>query len=144
MIFLILAQFIGFIVQTVFLTLALWIMILIQKLDYHFLGLLGSAALACAVDTILNLALRPWFDGLSVYISAPIFLAVLFFCVRKVTNADTVDVSFTIVVGGAPCTWCECPQPSTAGCSRCAIRRSKRRRRTASLSRRLGYRTRPW
>lgn len=101
MIFLILAQFIGFIVQTVFLTLALWIMILIQKLDYHFLGLLGSAALACAVDTILNLALRPWFDGLSVYISAPIFLAVLFFCVRKVTNADTVDVSFTIVVGGA-------------------------------------------
>jgi len=101
MILQILALFVEFVVQSVFLTLALWIMIKIQKLDYNFLGLMGSAALACAVDSILTLALQPWFDGMATYISAPFFLVVLFICVRKVTNADSVDVSFTIVVGGA-------------------------------------------
>jgi hypothetical protein len=97
----ILALFVEFVVQSVFLTLALWIMIKVQKLDYNFFGLMGSAALACAVDSILTLALQPWFDGMATYISAPFFLVVLFLCVRKVTNADPVDVSFTIVVGGA-------------------------------------------
>lgn len=101
LIFQILATFIAFVVQTVFLTLALWIMIKVQKLDYNFPGLLGSAALACAVDNILNLALRPWFDGMSTYISAPFFLVVLYVCLKKLTNADHVDVIFTMCVGGA-------------------------------------------
>ena len=97
----ILTQFIEFFVQTVFLTLALWIMIKLQKLDYNFLGLLGSAALACAVDGILNAALHPWFDGMATYISAPFFLAVLYVCLKKLTNADHVDVIFTMCIGGA-------------------------------------------
>ena len=97
----ILALFVEFVVQSVFLTLALWIMIKIQKLDYNFLGLMGSAALACAVDGILNVALHPWFDGMATYISAPFFLLVLYVCLKKLTNADHVDVIFTMCVGGA-------------------------------------------
>ncbi|MGA3282858.1 MAG: hypothetical protein ABSD57_00165 [Verrucomicrobiota bacterium] len=93
--------FIEFGVQTVFLTVALWIMIKLQKLDYNFPGLLGSAALACGLDTILNLILGRWFGPFSVYISAPVFVVVLFVCIRKVTQADQVDVIFTICVGGA-------------------------------------------
>ena len=88
-------------IQTVFLTVALWIMIKLQKLDYNFPGLLGSAILACAVDSILTLLLKPWFGPFSTYLSAPFFIVVLFVCIRKVTNADPVDVAFTIVVGGA-------------------------------------------
>ena len=88
-------------VQTVFLFVALWIMIKLQKLDYNFPGLLGSAALACGVDGILNLILGRWFGPLSVYFSAPVFLVVLFVCIKKLTNADMVDVIFTLCVGGA-------------------------------------------
>jgi hypothetical protein len=88
-------------IQTVFLTAALWIMIKLQKLDYNFPGLLGSAALACGVDAVLTLILQRWFEGMTMYLTTPIFIVVLFFCIRKVTNADPVDVSFTIVVGGA-------------------------------------------
>ena len=101
MIFEIIGLFIEFALQTVFLTAALWIMIKLQKLDYNFPGLLGSAALACGLDSILTLILQRWFDGMTMYLTTPIFIAVLFFCVRKVTHADPVDVSFTIVVGGA-------------------------------------------
>jgi len=97
----ILTLFIEFFVQTVFLTLALWIMIKLQKLNYNFPGLLASAALACAVDSILNVALHPWFDGMATYISAPFFLLVLYVCLKKLTNADHVDVIFTMCVGGA-------------------------------------------
>ena len=91
----------GFGAQTVCLTLALWIMIKLQKLDYNFPGLLGSAIIACAVDSILNLILSRWFGLFSAYICAPIFVIVLYVCLRKVTHADQVDVFFTICVGGA-------------------------------------------
>lgn len=101
MIFQILGLSISFTIQTVFLTLALWIMILIQKLDYNFPGLLGSAALSCFVDIVIKLALTPWFGPFAAYMSAPIFFGVLYLCVQKVTSADVVDVCFTIVVGGA-------------------------------------------
>jgi hypothetical protein len=88
-------------IQTVFLALALWIMIKLQKLDYNFPGLLGSAILACATDSVLTLVFKPWFGPFSTYLSAPFFIVVLFVCIKKVTNADAVDVAFTIVVGGA-------------------------------------------
>jgi hypothetical protein len=97
----IMAFLIEFGIQTVFLFAALWIMIKLQKLDYNFPGLLGSAALACGTASLLNLVLERWFEGLAVYFSTPVFLVILFVCVKKVTNADPVDVTFTIVVGGA-------------------------------------------
>jgi len=96
-----LVLFIEFIVQTAFLFAALWIMIKVQKLDYNFPGLLGSAALACAVDSILNLIFGHWFGPLATYFSAPFFLIVLYVCLKKLTHADHVDVIFTMCVGGA-------------------------------------------
>ena len=41
-------------IETAFLTLALWIMIKLQKLDYNFFGLVGSAALSCAIDIFVS------------------------------------------------------------------------------------------
>jgi hypothetical protein len=49
----------------------LWIMIKLQKLDYHFLGLLGSAALAGGLDMI------PHFGHM-------LAVPVLYFCIWKV------------------------------------------------------------
>jgi hypothetical protein len=88
--------------ETITLTLALWIMIKLQKLNYHFLGLLGAAALTSAVDEISSRVLG-YFLGiyLASYVSTPIVVAVLFLCIKKLTEADPVDVSFTIGVGYA-------------------------------------------
>jgi len=98
----ILAFSIEFVVQTVFLTVGLWIMIKIQKLDYNFLGLLGSAALASGLETILDTTLDHFFGiYLSSSISTPIVGTVLYVCIVKVTRADSVDVVFTIAVGYA-------------------------------------------
>src|SRR5258708_27284030 len=77
--------------QTVFLVAALWIMIKLQKLNYNFLGLLGAAALASAIDLI----------PLPFHIASLISCAVLLFCVTKVTGAEYVDVKFTVFVGYA-------------------------------------------
>jgi hypothetical protein len=98
----ILGLFIEFAVQTVFLFVALWIMIKLQKLDYNFPGLLGSAALVSGLDRALDTVLGHfWGMYLASYISAPIILVVLIICISKVTHADRVDVMFTIAVGYA-------------------------------------------
>jgi hypothetical protein len=78
-------------VETVFLLAALWIMIKIQKLNYNFLGLLGAAALASAID-LLPLPFR---------ITNLISCGVLLYCITKVTQAEFVDVRFTVGVGYA-------------------------------------------
>ncbi len=97
-----LVVFIEFAVQTVFLFAALWIMIKIQKLDYNFPGLLGSAAIVSGLDRALDTVLGHFLGNyLATYISAPITLIVLIICISKVTHADRVDVMFTIVVGYA-------------------------------------------
>ena len=77
-------------------------MIKLQKLDYNFPGLLGTAALVSGLDRVLDTALGH-FVGLYLanYISTPIILVVLIICVTKVTHADRVDVMFTIMVGYA-------------------------------------------
>jgi hypothetical protein len=64
----------------------LWIMIKLQKLDYHFLGLLGSAALASALDMI------PHFGHI-------LAVPVLYFCIWKVTQSCIFpDAAFTVVI----------------------------------------------
>jgi hypothetical protein len=89
-------------VETIILAAALWIMIKIQKLNYNVLGLLGTAALTSAVDETLNLVLGHLLgDYLASYVSTPIVVVVLSICVAKLTEADPVDVAFTIVVGYA-------------------------------------------
>jgi hypothetical protein len=88
--------------ETIILTVALWIMIKFQKLNYHFLGLLGAAALTSALDEILGRVLGHFLGiYLASYVSTPIVVAVLFLCIKKLTEADPVDVSFTIGVGYA-------------------------------------------
>jgi len=97
-----LVVFIEFAVQTAFLFAALWIMIKIQKLDYNFPGLLGSAAIVSGLDRALDTVLGHFLGiYLATYISAPITLIVLIICISKVTHADRVEVMFTIVVGYA-------------------------------------------
>jgi hypothetical protein len=89
-------------VETVILTIALWIMIKAQKLNYHFPGLLGAAALTSGLDEILNRSLDPVLGiYLASYISTPVAVAVLFICITRLTRADQVDVFFTIGVGYA-------------------------------------------
>jgi len=97
-----LVLFVEFAVQTAFLFAALWIMIKIQKLNYNFPGLLGSAALASGLDRVLETVLGH-FVGiyLTCSITAPIDVTVLIICISKVTHADRVDVMFTIMVGCA-------------------------------------------
>src|SRR5262249_18158676 len=82
---------IHFAVETVFLVAALWIMIKVQKLNYNFLGLLGAAALASAID-LLPLPFR---------IADFISCTVLLLCIARVTGAERVDVMFTVFVGYA-------------------------------------------
>ena len=97
-----LVLFIEFAVQTVFLLAALWIMIKVQKLDYNFPGLLGTAAIVSGLDRALDTVLGHfWGIYLANYISTPVILVVLIICVSKVTHADRVDVMFTIMVGCA-------------------------------------------
>jgi hypothetical protein len=84
----ILALFAEFVVQTGFLITALWIMIKIQKLNYHFLPLLGSAALTSGLDMI------PYAGH---YLAVPGLLL----CIARITRADKVDVLFTVFVGYA-------------------------------------------
>ena len=90
------------VIQTVFLTAALWIMIKLQKLEYNFLGLAGAAALTNVLDKVLNLAIAPFLGSyLTNYVSTPIVVIVLAICIWKVTQADHVDVIFTVGVGYA-------------------------------------------
>jgi hypothetical protein len=67
----------------------LWIMIKLQKLNYHFLGLLGSAALASGLDMI------PHFGHM-------LAVPVLYFCIWKVTRSCIFpDAAFTVVISYA-------------------------------------------
>lgn len=86
---LVLPFLISFAARTFLLTLLLWIMVKLQKLNYFFLGLLGSAALASALDLI------PYFGH---YLAVP----VLYLCIWKVTQASLVpDAMFTVAVSYA-------------------------------------------
>jgi hypothetical protein len=80
---------ISYAARTLVLTLLLWIMVKLQKLDYFFLGLLGSAALASALDMI------PYCGH---YLAVP----VLYLCIWKVTHASLMpDAVFTVAVAYA-------------------------------------------
>jgi hypothetical protein len=101
-IFLLIGLGVQIIVEAIILFVALWIMIKVQKLEYTFLGLLGTAALTSALDEILNQVLGHFLGGyLASYLSTPIVVIVLFICIAKLTQAEPVDVTFTIVVGYA-------------------------------------------
>src|SRR5262245_54602753 len=79
---------IQFAIETGFLLLALWIMVKIQKFQFHFWGLLGSAAAASALDMI------PYVGH---YIAVP----VLYICLLKVTREDFTGVVFTSAISYA-------------------------------------------
>jgi len=71
------------------LTLALWVMVKLQKLNYFFLGLLASAALASALDLIP-------------YVGHYLAFPVLYFCIWKVTKASLMpDAVFTVAIAYA-------------------------------------------
>jgi len=89
--YLLLGLSIHFAVQTVFLVAALWIMIKLQKLNYKFLGMVGAAALASALEML----------PLPFFIADFIACTVLLLCMSKVTGAEYVDVAFTVFVGYA-------------------------------------------
>jgi len=71
-----------YLVSTGFLLLALWLMVKIQKFQYNFLGLLGSAALAGGLDMIP-------------YVGHYLALPTLYLCLMKVTREDMTGVIFT-------------------------------------------------
>lgn len=70
----IVALIIGFAIRAALLTLLLWVMIKLQKLDYFFVGVLVSAALACGLDMVP-------------YVGHYVAVLVLYFCIWKVTRA---------------------------------------------------------
>jgi hypothetical protein len=78
-----------FLIHSVILLALLWIMIKLQKLDYNFLGLLGSAALAGALDMI------PHFGHM-------LAVPVLYLCIWKVTQSSLFpDAAFTVMISYA-------------------------------------------
>ena len=80
---------IEFLIHGAILLALLWIMIKLQKLDYNFLGLLGSAALGSGLDMI------PHFGH---YLAVP----VLYLCIWKVTRSSIFpDAAFTVVISYA-------------------------------------------
>jgi hypothetical protein len=77
---------IEFLIHSGILLALLWIMIKLQKLDYNFLGLLGSAALAGGLDMIPH-------------IGHSLAVPVLYFCIWKVTRSSIFpDAAFTVVI----------------------------------------------
>jgi hypothetical protein len=75
--------------QTVFLTVALWIMLKIQGFDRNVFGLIGAAALASALDRIP-------------YVGIEISLVVLLLCITKLIHARTfTDAIFTVGISYA-------------------------------------------
>jgi hypothetical protein len=78
-----------FLIHGTILLALLWIMIKLQKLDYNFPGLLGSAALAGGLDMI------PHFGHM-------LAVPVLYLCVWKVTRSSLFpDAAFTVVISYA-------------------------------------------
>ncbi len=91
-----------FVLQTTFLTAALWIMIKLQKLDYKFLGLIVAAAIATIVGLVLDEVFsRALGSYVGISVSSLIVIIVLSICLHKVTQADATDVAFTVGVGYA-------------------------------------------
>jgi hypothetical protein len=81
---------IGFVIQTVFLALALWAMLKQQKLTCKFPGLLGSVLLACVLVQIP-------------YVGAVISFVVLLLCITKAIGARTfTDAIVAVGVAFAP------------------------------------------
>lgn len=95
----VLPYLIEFGVQTAFLFAGLWVMILIQKLNYNFLLLLGAAALSSGLEMGLNQLVGTTYFGSSV--STPIIVGTLAFCILKITQAEPIDVAYTVGVGYA-------------------------------------------
>ncbi|MDR3457927.1 MAG: hypothetical protein P4N60_10810 [Verrucomicrobiae bacterium] len=80
---------IAFVAHTVLLTVALWVMIKLQGLNYNFLGLLGSAVLGGGLDMIP-------------FVGHPLAVVTLYFCIWKMTQASMFpDAAFTVVVAYA-------------------------------------------
>ncbi len=80
---------IGIGIQTVFLTIALWIMLKVQGFDRNIFGLIGAAALGCAIDRIP-------------YVGWEISGVVLLLCITKLIHARTfTDAIFTVVIAYA-------------------------------------------
>src|SRR4029077_14032230 len=77
-----------------FLLAALFVMIRLQKMNYNFFGLLGSAALTIGVEMTLDRLIGMNF-------STPIAVVVLIACITWVTRAEHVDVGFTVGVSFA-------------------------------------------
>jgi hypothetical protein len=78
-----------FLIHGTILLVLLWIMIKLQKLDFNFLGLLGSAALGSGLDMI------PHFGH---YLAVP----VLYLCVWKATRSNIFpEAAFTVVIAYA-------------------------------------------
>jgi hypothetical protein len=72
--------------QTVFLTVALWIMLKLQSFERNIPGLIGAAALACALGRIP-------------YVGIAISLVVLLLCITKLIHARTfTDALFTVAI----------------------------------------------
>src|ERR1041385_7446960 len=89
-------------IQTIFLLVALLIMIKIQKLDFSFLGILAAAALSSVLETIIQNVGEAYLGSyLASSITAVIVCPILLFCVAKATQADGIDVVFTVGVGYA-------------------------------------------
>jgi hypothetical protein len=79
---------IEFVIQTAFLTLALWIMVKLQKFQFNFPGLVASAAVATVFDLIP-------------FVGHYLAVVVLFLCIAKVTRERGGDVIFTCGVSYA-------------------------------------------
>jgi len=81
--------FMEFLIHSTLLTLFLWIMIKLQKLDHNWLGLIGSALLAGGLDMV------PHYGH---FIAVP----VLYICIARVTRASLFpDAAFTVVISYA-------------------------------------------
>ena len=77
-------------------------MIKLQKLNYGFFGLVVAAAISNIVEMVLEALLSRALGGyIGITISSLVTIIVLSMFVRKVTQADTTDVGFTVGVGYA-------------------------------------------
>jgi hypothetical protein len=75
-------------IQTVFLTIALWVLVKLQKFQFTFLGLLGSAAVASVFDLIP-------------LVGHYLAVTALFLCMMKATREDRFSLIFTVGVSYA-------------------------------------------
>lgn len=80
---------VAFLFHSTLLLVVLWIMIKLQGMNYSFLGLLGSAAAAGALDMLP-------------YVGHVLAVITLYICITKMTRASMFpDAAFTVAVGYA-------------------------------------------